>query len=215
MKITYGPLVQSASGRFGGVVASSWKGIDLVRRFRSPANPDTTAQRNVRDAFTNLNRCYVRMTANIRAAWVANATGKAFLARNHWIGLSTGVIAGDANLDDLVMTPGDSSTVGPVGESFTPAATQITLACDQEPTITGWTFTQAIAVVLEDYDPTVIQTFQANVWVEDVDPGGAPISIVITGLASGIHQCGIFFEWVAPDGTTRYSVAARGQATVP
>lgn len=51
MKITYGAIVQSAGGRFGGTVHSNWKGVQLVRRFAKPSNPNSTDQVNVRTVF--------------------------------------------------------------------------------------------------------------------------------------------------------------------
>lgn len=52
MKITYSPLVASASGTTANAVAASWKGINYIRMHVIPHNPKTDAQQAVRDALT-------------------------------------------------------------------------------------------------------------------------------------------------------------------
>lgn len=54
MKITYSPLVASASGTTANAVASTWKGINYIRMHVFPHNPQTASQMAVRDS---LSRC--------------------------------------------------------------------------------------------------------------------------------------------------------------
>ena len=63
MKLQFSPLVTSVSGRFGGLVFSSWQGVPLARIFRRPAQPRTAAQVAHRNAFRNLLRFYGRIPA--------------------------------------------------------------------------------------------------------------------------------------------------------
>lgn len=213
MKVTYAPLVSGASGRFAGLVASSWKGVDLVRRFRAPSNPNTTAQVNVRRAFLNLNRAYATMSAEIRAAWQAFAVGRPLIGRNHWIGLNVAVIAGDANLDDLVGTPGDASTLGPDAMVVTPGANTLTVDITEPTVPAGWTLQAAVATVLQDRDPTTILTFAELLFTEGEDVA-TPFSIVLAGLTSAVpYQVIGFLRWLHPDGGVRYSSALRDQGT--
>lgn len=51
MKIFYSPLVAGLRGKAADAVASSWKGIDYVRKWVRPANPQTAAQTAVRESF--------------------------------------------------------------------------------------------------------------------------------------------------------------------
>jgi hypothetical protein len=44
----------SLRGRLSGVVGASWKGINYLRKFVVPANPQSTDQVGVRDTFTSL-----------------------------------------------------------------------------------------------------------------------------------------------------------------
>lgn len=98
MKVTYSPLVTSVSGRFGGMVFSTWQGVDLIRRFVRPAQPRTAAQVDHRDAFRNLLRLFgllpdVSFTSGTdtyadlwRATWRNFARGIAGQARNFFLG---------------------------------------------------------------------------------------------------------------------------------
>ncbi len=215
MKVTYGPIVSSASGRFGGVVASNWKGIDLFRRFRAPSNPNTTLQQEVRVAFTNLNKMFVTMLTETKAAWNSFATGRAYTGRNQWLGRNVPLIMGDLNIDQSEGTPGDASTIPPVSMILTPAALQITVDITEPAIPTGWALTAAEACCIEDFDPTVIQSLSSLVWTEGEDVA-TPFSVALTGLvAASDYQVFGFLKWLAPDGTVRYSASLAGQATTP
>ena len=50
MKVTPSALVNTLSGKTGGVVASHWKGRAYIRKLVKPANPKTTAQMAVRNS---------------------------------------------------------------------------------------------------------------------------------------------------------------------
>ena len=206
MKVTYGPIVSSASGRFGGLVASNWKGVDLIRRFRAPSNPDTVAQQEVRTAFQNLNRMFVTMQTETKAAWNSFATGRAYTGRNKFIGRNVPLIMGDANMNQFEGTPGDASTIPPVSMTVTPGVATLTVDITEPTTPTGWTLTSGQAACFEDFDPTVLQSLADLVWTEDEDLT-TPYSIALTGLNTVLYQAIGFLKWVAPDGTTRYSAS--------
>jgi hypothetical protein len=212
MKITYGAVVQDASGRFGGTVHSSWKGVSLVRRFRAPANPNTVDQQEVRDIFSNLGRVWVGQTAQVRLAWETFAVGKQFIGRNIWIARNVQPLQAQVNMNNLVMTPGDASTLPPIGMTLTPGVGTVTVAITAPTPPTGWTIQAAVAARLRDDDPTIIQPYSDWAWQEGED-AAAPYSIVITPGNTEIGQFAGFLRWTAPDGSTRYSSALRGQAS--
>jgi hypothetical protein len=214
MKVTYGAIVQRASGKFGGTVHSNWKGVDIVRRFAKPSNPNTTGQQDVRLAFSNLTTSFLLQTGDLRAAWDSYATGKALINRNAWIGKNVPLIQGLANIDALVPTPGDSSTLPPSAATFTPAAGQITVAVTEPAIPSGWSIFGAVASVCQNWDPAAgpITPSEAR-WFEDSDVT-SPYSIVITGLPSGTYFGAAFLIWLAPDGTSRYSASLTDPSSI-
>ena len=88
MKVAYAPLVSSASGRFGGMVFSRWRGITLIRSFTMPAQPRTSRQVLVRNFFRGVTSMFLRGSAvlGFRHAWTQAASGMAELGRNRAIG---------------------------------------------------------------------------------------------------------------------------------
>jgi len=66
MKILFSPLIAGASGRAADAVAASWKGRSYVRKYVVPANPDTTAQGLVRDAFTHCVTLWRSLSATLK-----------------------------------------------------------------------------------------------------------------------------------------------------
>ncbi len=47
-------ILGKAKGKIGGVVASTWKGVNYVREYVVPANPKTAAQSGVRNNFSSV-----------------------------------------------------------------------------------------------------------------------------------------------------------------
>jgi hypothetical protein len=73
-KVVYGPIVSDARNKIGGSVFTKVRAGSMVRRKVSPCQPRTTAQMNVRAAFTALSKLWggSTMDAN-RAGWIALA----------------------------------------------------------------------------------------------------------------------------------------------
>jgi len=213
MKITLGPLVSRASGRFGGTVASSWKGIDLVRKFRKPANPKTVAQTEVRNIFINLTRVFSLMGTRLKDAWDSQATGKAYIGRNNFIGKNVPDLQGQADLANLVATPGDASTIPPVSMTVTAGAGTLTVAVTTPTAPTGWTLTRVVAVALKDLDYGTVQAY-ADLTPTEGEDATSPYSIVLSGLtAAQAYRVASFIHWTAPDASLRYSAAIKGTGT--
>jgi hypothetical protein len=69
-KVTSPLFSFSASGQVGkAIVYSSWKGINYVRRYVIPANPDTAAQQVIRGYFTDAVSAWHAETSTVRTAW--------------------------------------------------------------------------------------------------------------------------------------------------
>jgi len=207
MKVTYGAIVQRASGRFGGTVHSNWKGIDVVRRFAKPSNPQTVAQFDVRDAFAQLTRHFTLQSTEVRAAWDTFAAGKPFIARNAYIGRNVPLVAGEVDMALLQATPGDASTIGLSAFSAAGGVGTITPTVTVPSAPTGWTLTGVVLAAFLDFSPGGPAITGLNQWFEQIDLA-APYNLPITGLAAGAYMATAFIKWLAPDGSTRYSAAA-------
>lgn len=216
MKVTYGAIVQRASGRFGGTVHSNWKGVDVVRRFAKPSNPDTAGQQDVRNTFRNLSRSFVLQSATMREAWNSYVTGKPLINRNAWIKFNVAVLAPTGAPSNIVPTPGDSSTLPP--SAFAPAggAGQITSTITPPTAPTGWTISSCTMVAILDGSLWNGSPLEAPdlTWYEATDLSN-PYQPTISGLDPGNYQTWAFISWEAPDGSGRYSASlAGGQVTV-
>lgn len=213
MKVTYAPIVSDARGRFGGLVASNWKGISLMRRFQPPTNPNTTAQQEIRRIFINITTSYTLMSTQVRAAWTTFAAGKQFIARNAYIGRNVGTLNGTNSIAALVAAPGDASTIPVVSiDSVTAGVGQLTVVCTAPSTPTGWTLVAVVVGALEELNYGVARTATELDWNEAEDLT-SPYSIVVTGLNAQQHNVYAFIRWTAPDGTTRYSAAIQSTGT--
>ena len=212
MKLTLGPIVSDARGRFAGSVFSSWKGVPVLRRFQAPANPNSADQQEIRAIFANLTRLYAVQGTLFRAAWTSYATGKKFIARNAIIARNVAVLQGEADLTNLVFSPGDSSTLPAVSATYTPGVASIVVAVTAPTAPTGWTLAKACAVAIKSGDMGAAITY-ANLTPTEGSDATDPYSITLSGLATVLYRVGTFLEWTAPDGTTRYSASISGSAT--
>jgi len=205
MKITYAPIISDASGRFGGMVFSKWRGVRLVRRFRKPANPQSTDQVYVRNIFRNCNIAWIRQSPNVRAAWVASAVGKDFTGRNHYISKQVPVLNDQTDMDLFIGTPGDASTTAPssVVSGGGDALLVVTVTPPAVPA--GWAITKVHAYAIADND------WSAGTFVNgqtEAEAAAGPWECTITPLSNGtLYQIRGYIEWLAPDGSTRWSIS--------
>jgi len=215
MKVTYGAIVQSASGRFGGTVHSNWKGVQVVRRFAKPSNPATTAQFEVRMAFINLTRSFLLQTGNVRAAWDSFVVGKPLINRNAWLASNVADMATAASAADITATPGDSSTLGPTDFVPTGGVGQITTVFTVPPVPTGWTLTEVVAAAMPSNAFNAFRLSGAQLkWSEATDATAPYTGATITGLAAATYGVYGFIKWLAPDGSARYSVSVSATPVV-
>lgn len=206
MKITYGAIVQSAGGRFGGTVHSNWKGVQLVRRFAKPSNPNSTDQVNVRTVFRNLTRIYTLMPPYTKASWQSWVVGKQMIARNKVIGTNVPLLKSATDLAAFLPTPGDSSTLPPSDYTPSGGAGQITSTVAAPTPPAGWTIARAVLCCInasgdptgDIFDADAAQMYEGSDTTDPYAPS-------ITGLAAGTYYTWAFLVWTAPDNSTRYS----------
>ena len=211
MKVTYGAIVQRASGRFGGTVHSNWKGVDVVRRFAKPSDPNTVPQQEVRAIFRNLTKMYAVMPGSTKQAWTSWAVGKPIIARNKLIGLNVPALSGGTTWEDLYPVPGDSSALPPSAFTPTGGVGQITTAITAPTAPDGWSVDGAIAVcITASADPSDTGLTVAEVQIYETGDVSSPYAPTIGGLASGNYYTWAFLQWAAPDTTGRFSAALAG-----
>ena len=212
MKVTYGAIVQRASGRFGGTVHSNWKGVDVVRRFAKPSNPNTANQQHVRQAFRGLTRMYSVLSTNVLASWTSYAVGKQLIARNKFIGVNVPLISAATDIADLPPTPGDAGTIPPVSFSANGGVGQITTTITAPTPPSGWTLLGATACcVAAEWNPqsATPPTYEELRFYEAEDLV-APYAPTISGLAPNNYFTWAFLAWEDPSGVTRYSAPVAG-----
>lgn len=204
-KVT-GPLL--SIGARGSIAAtqvySSWKGIDYVRQYVIPANPNTAAQQTTRGVFKEASDLWLRAPTLIRAPWDRNAVGRPYTGRNKFIGSYIGALRGDADMADLIMSPGAKGGPAALAVVATGGTLEITVDITEPALPTGWTITQAVAAVIEDGAPGSLTDLNFTVAVDVA----TPFSISLTGLtAATTYAAGGWIEWLKPDGSTAYSVS--------
>ena len=204
-KVT-GPLLSiAARGSIASTqVYSTWKGIDYVRQHVIPANPNTAAQQTTRGVFKEASDLWLRAPTLIRAPWDRNAVGRPYTGRNKFIGSYIGALRGDADMADLIMSPGAKGGPAALAVVAVGGALLITVTITEPALPTGWTITQAVAGAIEDGAPGALTDLNFTV-LNDV---ATPFSIVLTGLtAATTYAVGGWIEWLKPDGSTAYSVS--------
>jgi hypothetical protein len=207
MKVTYGAIVQRASGRFGGTVHSNWKGVDVVRRFAQPSNPETTSQNNVRHAFANLTRSFQLLPIQLSDPWTNYARGKKFLARNAWLGLNVPLVSGGSSAVNMMPYPGDSGAVPPTEVTAVGGSGTITGTVTIPTAPTGWTIASAILIAVGEGDfrtPLPYADCKLYGATDSSSPFNTP---VITGLPAGTYYVWGMAGYTKPDGTDAYSAA--------
>lgn len=83
--IDFSPLVVGMSGRAGDAIFSRWKGRAYVRQFVKPANPDTAAQKIVRESLGRLPRLWRSLEAQVRTLQNAYAAAYALSGWNWFV----------------------------------------------------------------------------------------------------------------------------------
>jgi hypothetical protein len=214
MAKTNAPFLSFAGrGQIGkSMVASKWRGINYMRQYVIPANPNTVAQQGVRKLFAYLREMWKLAPPQVQDAWNAFASGRPFTGMNKWVGENVRVLNGMTDLDNLIFSPGAKGGLVPTGVSVTTGSTAgtITVTGSAPTAPDGWVFAALCAAAVPDADPTGIFT-GPFVYGEDTT---SAYSITLSGLgASTPCEVGVWARWTKPDGSTAYSVSTTYQAT--
>lgn len=209
-----GPFLSfGGRGQIGkAMVAAKWRGVQYVREYVVPANPQTVAQQAIRKLFAYLREMWKLAPSEVVAAWDAFAAGRPFTGMNKYVGENVRVLKGESTLDNFIGSPGAGGGLPPVAITATTGSGsgEIDVAVTPPPAPSGWLLTKAVATAFPDGDP---KTFFSGPYVEGTDVGPTP-DITLTGLPAGeVCQVQAWLVWEKPNGATAYSVALSDQVT--
>lgn len=210
-KVTSPLLSLGGSGTIAGALTfSKWKGRPYVRQTVTPANPNTTGQQSTRNAFANGGEIWKIAGSLVTAPWDAFASGQVLTGRNAFMGAFVRDNRGQADLSNLVLSPGAKGGPPPASIGLTPGSGEIAVAFTNPTPPTGWTITAAVAAAILDQDPEAMTDF-ATVADDDTSTFNA---VTLTGLTPSVlyQVCG-WLVWTKPDGTLAYSASLIDSAT--
>ncbi|HOR45877.1 MAG TPA: hypothetical protein PK624_13875 [Spirochaetota bacterium] len=84
-KIHFDPIVNNMSRKLGNFVYSSWKGINVVKRYSKHSASNSQKQIEVRNAFTEASALWKALPQKIKSSWIKSVYGIAMTERNMFI----------------------------------------------------------------------------------------------------------------------------------
>ncbi len=79
------PFISSASGKLGGLVITTWKGICVLRGRGWPINPRTPLQQGNRKAFGETVKAWRNLSPETKAHWNNRACGRPLSGYNEFV----------------------------------------------------------------------------------------------------------------------------------
>lgn len=207
-----GPLFSlTASGTVANTLTFSvWKGIPYVRARVIPANPRSTTQVAIRNIFTNLSEMWKRMPAGARVPFQYSVRGIPLTDRNRHVGENVGVLQGEGDLNNLVMSVGTGQAVPPATMTPADAGGQVLTIAATAPVVpAGYTLEWIEMAAVLDGDPEELIT--RTVWWAQDD--AAPYSQDFAVGVAGTYQCAAWCH-MAYLGTYHTSIALRDQQAI-
>lgn len=211
-KVTAPNLSMSSSGQVGKtLVNGSWRGVNYVRQYVTPANPNTTEQQLTRTAFAWINAVWKTLNAAVQAAWTLYAKGQSFTDRNAILSMNVKGLRTASTLGGVIMSPGAKGglAAGAIAVAGGSGKLDVTLTAPDLPT--GWTITAAHAVAILQQDVQSDTTDTTTYYATDATTPYVP-SITVP---AGTYQVFGFFAFTKADGSAAYgpSITTTGTAT--
>ncbi len=82
------PFIESAAGRLGGLVFTTWKGITVLRGRGFPSNPRTPLQQENRSAFGEIVKQWRALPPEAKERWNDLARGRPLSGYNEFIAVN-------------------------------------------------------------------------------------------------------------------------------
>lgn len=206
------PLLSfGASGTIADTLTyASWRGVNYVRERVIPQNPQTTEQTKTRDIFAWLSQIWKISPALAQAPWLANATGRKFTGRNAFIGQNVSAARGDADLANIIGSPGAKGGLAPVSLSAAAGVGEIVCTFVQPGVPSGWAIEAAVSIAIEDQDPQTGTLFVVTAAEDAVTPFD---TVTLTGLNTNLYFVFGWTRWLKPDNTVAYGPSLTDSAT--
>lgn len=180
-KITAPLLSFTAAGQIAKTqVYASWKGRPYVRRYVTPANPNSTGQAMTRNAFAFLSNVYKVAPSIFQAPWQAYAKGKVMTDRNAFFSKNVSLLRDASDLDAMIFSPGANG--GLVGTVTTTAGNDlVTIAgTPPDPLPAGWSVVGLYGAALLSQDPQSPTDFNVKTGSDLTDPYSFTIALANT-----------------------------------
>jgi hypothetical protein len=210
-KLTGALLSFAASGSIAKtLVFSKWKGRPYARQHVNPANPQTSAQQETRNAFSWLQAVFAFGTAQFVATWQLVATGQVLTDRNAWTKANLPTLRPATDITGILFSAGAKGGLPAASIAVANGAGQLTVTLGAPSLPSGWTITQAIAVAVASQNPQSGTLFSMH----EATDMTAPYAPIITGLTPAqAYEVGGWFEFLKPDGTVAYGASLQGTGT--
>lgn len=184
-RLTAPLLSLGASGTIGKAITfSNWKGIPYARTRVVPANPNSTAQQEVRGVFATLNEMWKRMPAQARLPWDYAVRGLPLTARNRWIQVNLPLLKDDANLHDLLLSVASGQAI-PTAAIYTHndenGTINVTETTAPDAPV-GYTLDTPWAFAVLDGDPSPVLTRKVYAWELVVAGRGGTQEVDVDGV---------------------------------
>lgn len=209
-----GPLLSlTASGTIADALTySHWRGIQYVRTRVIPANPQSVAQVAIRNMFRNMSELWKRMDSHAKEPWQAAVRGQPLTDRNRHVGENLAAMAGDGDMNNLVMSVGSGQAIPMDTVAWADGADGTAVCTCTAPTApSGYTLLDSYGFAVLDGDPEeeIIRTCYYD------NSGGAPWAVAVDVPTDGTYQCGLVAVWLRDaDSRLFYSIASRDQVAV-
>ncbi len=209
-----GPLFSlRASGTVAkSITYSSWRGIPYARTRIIPANPKTADQLEVRNIFHSLCTLWNHRGPLFNAPFLSASKGKPETDRNILIKLNVKPLQGQTSLAAFVFSPGDGGALPPATAVGSDATGQVLAIAVTQPALpANWTQEAVIGIAIKDGD---FSTYITRTPREGEDASAPFTAISIPCIEAGTYKWGCYNRFIAPDMSTRHSIALTGSTVI-
>lgn len=207
-----GPALSLAlSGSIGNELTIQRRGggPSAARKSR-PTGPPSAAQLAIRDLFAWLNSAARQMHAHQRLAWGYRVQERKTSLIAEWTGQNVPALRSQANLDNLVICPGNNGAPGVRSVAVAPGPSRLVMTITYPNIPPGWQLTQFQGFAYRQQDPY-------GPFVRPVHTGfrAYPFTVLnINGLQTGQqYVVGAVLWWVLPSGVDAVSRSVNAVGT--
>lgn len=150
-----GPLLSlGVAGSLGETVSyARRRGVQYARSFAKPTDPRSAPQIQTRNVFTTANALWDGSPDLVKSVWRAFAERRVPSGLNRFVGSFIERTRGEADMLNMLLSPGVNLGPRPINLDVTPGGNKITIVFTNPGAPMGWTLLSAIAGTLRAGDP--------------------------------------------------------------